>query len=310
MSSIVSIDQRLIQVLPTRSRLKLGRLIQSARDAEASYQSAISQGEQMREDIGHVEDERRQIIANATALGNDEPDTADVDAAIKQLRGELARIDQQRDKRAERRYAEAQLIARLRHALEQVPPGVVLVHSQQVSPRVNAGESALDAVNRIRAEISKLQNELRAIAIAPLPAGELREKARAYVAELAKAGRPMLMAERGDFRIDWAPGVQTAMGTLGPGAACIIAAINPDGLLGLIEDQITKVSGSGLASTERPAREEAIRDRIHALEVMEESIIEHDDASNDTFGIVRRVDADPMVVLGARPSTAAQAKAS
>jgi hypothetical protein len=69
------------------------------------------------------------------------------------------------------------------------------------------------------------------------------------------------------------------------------------------------VRGTGLSERERPGREEDIRNRIHQLEVMEEAIIEVDDGDNDTWGIVRRVDADPMVVLGARPSTA-QAKAS
>jgi hypothetical protein len=306
MSSLISVDQRLIALLPTRSRLKLGRLVQSARDAESNYQSAIRQGEAMREDIGAVEDERRQIIANANAVGNDEPNTADVDAAIAQLQGELARIDQQRDKRAERRYAEAQLIARLRHALEQVPAGTVLVHAQQVSPKLNPGESAVDGVNRIRGEISKLQNELRATAMAPLPTGELKQKARAWIGELSKAAIPMLMVERGQFEVRFPPGC-LANGPMAPAALPLFAWLFGDVLIARLDEIIEQtVKGTGLSERERPGREADIGQRIHALEVMEEAIIEADDGNNDSWGIVRRVDADPMAVLGVRHAMAAK----
>jgi hypothetical protein len=166
------------------------------------------------------------------------------------------------------------------------------------------GATAPDTVSKIRAEITRLQAELRSIATAPLPGGELRERARAYVAQLAEAGRPVLFAEQGKFEIRWPPGAQTPIGTLAPGSACVAAALFPDAMLALIEDQINKISGAGINSRERPEREAQIRARIHDLEAQEEAIIEHDEIDNNSWGLTRRVDADAFVVLGCRNGVA------
>jgi hypothetical protein len=310
MASIIAVDQRLIALLPTRSRLKLGRLIQQARDAEDYYQSAIKQREQMLEESGALGAERRTLVARAAETGTNEvPDTGDLDAALDQLNGEITRLDAEVAKRAQRRQDLAQLVARCRNSLEQVPLGQVLARAHQhAAPRLN-GETAPDALHRIRAEITKLQAELRSIAIAPLPSAELKAKARAYVAEIGKAAVPMLMAERGQFEVRWQPGV-LASGPMGPACAALIAALFPDALYQMLEQQIDAVKGTGLSERERPQREAQIRERIHVLEAQEESLIEADDnASDSSWGLIRRVDADPMVVLGTRPSVA-QARAS
>jgi hypothetical protein len=309
MGSIIAVDARLIEPLPTRSRLKLSRLVQVARDAESAYQAAIRRGGELREELGILGSERRRILAVAEADGNEHPDVAETDAAIAVLEGELRRLEAQRDKREARRYAGAQLVARLRTALEQVQPGATLVRSHQVQLRYLNGESPLEAVNRIRAEITKLQTELRSISIAPLPSAELKQKARSYVAELSKAAVPYLVAERGEFEVRFPPGC-LANGPMAPAALPLFAWLFGDVLTARLDELIEQtVKGTGLSERERPQREQLIRDRIALLEAQEEAIIDADDSDNDGFGIVRRPEADPMIVLGARHGTA-QARAS
>jgi hypothetical protein len=304
MASVISIDSRLVDLLPTHGRLKLGRLLRLARMSQDAFHSSISQQESLREQIGSINSERSNFIAREKAKSSDanakEPNTAEYDIAIEHLQGELSRLEGKRAKLEAHRFDSQQLIAQLRSFLEQLPPGMTLARAQQLPASHLNGSRPDSAVAKIRAEITKVQNELHALATAPLPGGELREKARAYVIELAKAGRPQLMAERGEFRIDWPPGSQMAMGTVGPGAAAIIAAINPDGLYALIEEQINRISGAGLASSERPKREAQLRARIADLERQEESIIEK--ADGDDWNISRRPQASPWIVLGVRHS--------
>jgi uncharacterized small protein (DUF1192 family) len=303
MTALVAVDQRLADRLPTRSRLKLGRLVAQARASEAVFQAAVRRSEELREQIGAIQAERATLLAQAAELGIDKPDVSEADHAIAQLQTELARLDAHRDKRGQARHDAAQLVARLRHFLEQLPPTPALARAQINPPRLINGETPPQAVARLRAEITKVQRELAALASAPLPSGELRERARQWVAELARAGRPMLRTAQGRFEIEWHAGAFG--GPMAPASIAILAAINPDGLYALIDEQITATnSGSGLASGERPKKEAQLRARLHDLEAQEESIIDHEDDAADGVAIPRRPEADPWAVLAVRHSLA------
>jgi hypothetical protein len=307
MTSLISVDQRLVALLPPKPRLRLNRLVANAVDLGASFRASIAQATQLREEIGLLRSEQRRAVDTARAF-DDRPEThlaaaREFEPAIAELESELARLGTERARRDEAQREAAQLIAGLTRFLEQqsANPNVALVPADHAATKP-ADSNYKAAVEALRKEIADRERELAAVLRAPLPSGELRERAKAYVAELSKAGRPTLMAERGDFRIDWPPGAQMAMGTLGPGAACIMAALNPEAVLGLIEAEIAKVAGTGLSSNERPKREEQIRKRILVLEFHEESLIAQAEETGIT--IARRSRASPLAVLGIKAASA------
>jgi hypothetical protein len=115
----------------------------------------------------------------------------------------------------------------------------------------------MDAIHRVRAEIERLRKELQALAAAALPIMELRERAQKWVTELAAAGRPMLRTSAGQFSIEWHPGAFG--GPLAPAGVAVLAALDPEGMLVLIETEIAKIGGTGLSSHERPGREKELR---------------------------------------------------
>jgi hypothetical protein len=176
------------------------------------------------------------------------------------------------------------------------------LHDLEPPPTLRSGEDLIAAVDRIRAEIAAAKQELTAMQRAPLPTGEMRERARAFVDELAAVGRPMLRTAAGSFAIDWHPGVHG--GPLAPASVAILAAVNPDGLYSLIEAEINKVNGSGLSSRERLGRQQQIEDRILQLERSEELLIEQ--ANENGHDIGRRSAASPLAVLGVKIVGAAQ----
>jgi hypothetical protein len=76
---------------------------------------------------------------------------------------------------------------------------------------------------------------LQTLRRAALPTGELRLKVREFVTELGRAGMPALFTDGGQFRVEL-PGSMAAVGTVAPGAACIIAALFPDALIGVLDE--------------------------------------------------------------------------
>jgi hypothetical protein len=308
--AIPQIDQRLLATIPAKARLKAQRLVAAAIDAETAFMAVISRADRLREELGDARLAQRQAIERAKAH-TDRPEEHEAAAAeyapvIAELQGELARLDGERARREQRRYDSAQLVAQVRSWLETVSAGNAhLVMVAPPPPRLRDGEGLIEAINRMRAEINAARQELLALQRAPLPTGEMRERAKAFVDELAAVGRPMLRTASGTFAIEWHPGVHG--GPLAPASVAIMAAMFPERLTELIEAEIAKINGSGFGSRERPGRQLAIEDRIVALERSEELLIEQ--AQDNGHDVGRRPQASPLAVLGVKYGLA-QARAS
>jgi hypothetical protein len=76
MTSVISIDNQLQQQLPAQARLRLNRLLDVARDAEASFIALIGRTERLREDLGYHQSEQQQAAARAREVGGEEAATA------------------------------------------------------------------------------------------------------------------------------------------------------------------------------------------------------------------------------------------
>jgi hypothetical protein len=310
-TSLIGIDERLVRILPPKARLKLNRLVALAQDLEASFQSIVARTEGLREDLGKIRGEQARAITRAREITDREADIVaaanEYTAAIDELDGEIRRNGIEQQKRDQRRTNAAQLCANLRRFLEETSmTAQPLAASPLPPPQLGDHENPAQAVRRIRDEISKAHHDLALMQRAALPSAELRMRAREYVSELGKAGLPTVTAERGGFTVTWPAGCQIPMGTMGPGAAAIIAALFPDALVSALDAQIDKVSGAGLSSNERPKREAQLRSRIADLERQEEALIESYEAE---FDLPRRPRASPEAVLGVKFALAT-AKAS
>jgi hypothetical protein len=98
------------------------------------------------------------------------------------------------------------------------------------------------------------------------------------------------------------PGAWATAGTLAPAGAPLLAWLFPDVMIAKLDEIIdSKVTGTGLASAERPRREHQIQGRLAALQRDEESLIEKYESE---FDLLRRPQADPMAILNLRNSVA------
>jgi hypothetical protein len=308
MSSLLGLDNRLIQVLPPKARLLCARLIAVARDCEDAFLSLLQRRETLIEEIAGVRAERDQAVRRAQNFGQDvEAAARDYTTVISDLEGEVSALDAQRDRRELRRNDSARLIGALRAFLEtQASRHVVLANAVHSAPLCD-DESLVAAIGRIRAEIAAVKTELHVLAAAPLTKDELREKARAWVVEMAKAGMPQLYVERGNFEVRFQPGA-LANGPLGPAAAALVAVTNPEGLTAVLEHAIDHLpAGTGISEADRPEKERALNIKLDQLERDEEVLISR--ANEDGADVLRRPEASCWAVLGVALGKV-QAKAS
>jgi hypothetical protein len=131
-----------------------------------------------------------------------------------------------------------------------------------------------------------------------LPSAELKARAREWVRELSAAGTPSLHVQDGAFRLDFQPGAWATQGTIAPAGMPLLCWLFPDAVIAKLDALIDHgVSGTGLASTERPKREGQLQGKLAALMRDEEALIERHESE---FDIPRRPTADPLAILGIR----------
>jgi hypothetical protein len=300
--AIPQIDSALLAILPPKAKLKAQRLIAAAIDAESSFLSLIGRQERIREDLGALQAEQRQAVERAQAIGGKEEIAAAAaafDPALAELSDEIKRLHQERDKREHRKTDAQQPVAQIRYWLEQAASrNAPLAPAPHAAPQLRDGENPLQAVRRLRDEITQLERELTQLRRAALPSAELKMRAREYVRELALAGTPSLHTQDAQFRVDWPPGSQMAMGSLGPGSLAITCWLFGDAVIAKLDELIERtVTGTGLASAERGKRAHQLEGRLASLQRDEEALIER--YEND-FDIPRRPTADPLAVLSVR----------
>jgi hypothetical protein len=319
MGSVIQIDESLVAFLPPKARLKIQRLIDLAIDCESSFMALIQRQERIRSDLGGLRAQQERAIARSKEATDSKEAaaaaSAEYDPAIKELEGELARLEGDRKKREQRRFDSAQLVAQLRQfisdAVNRRQP--LAMGGMPVRPELQANETPPQGIRRIRAHIDKTRQDLANLRKSTLPASELKIKAREFVHQLSLAGTPSLHVQGAAFRVDWPVGAQQQMGTLGPGAAAVMAWLMPEVMIDKLDDIIDKTlakggSNKGVSSIDRPKREYELQADLVDLERLEESVITR--FEGDFPELLRRPDADPLSVLEMRFGLASKAKAS
>ena len=266
--------------------------------------AAVTQGERLREELGVLNSERRQFIARAseTLAPDEKPDTGEFDRTIEQLQDELTRLAARIKQREDKRTQAAMLVGALRGFLEQASRrSQPLTSVQHPPPQLRDGETLTAALARVRDEIGRLQSDLRSLAAAPLTKSELKAAARRWVEQMAEAGRPQVLIERGQFTVRFMPGA-IGDGPLGPGSAAVLSALLPDVVLAALEQQIDAAAGNGVSAADRGQRESMLLARIATLEFDEEALVEQ--AHENGHDVARRPQCSPLAILAIKTASA------
>lgn len=180
-----------------------------------------------------------------------------------------------------------------------------------VEVKTRKGENVADAVERVRRRVRELKADLVRAERAPIFAAEAKERARAYVEDIARLAKPDvfgLVEGRGDIRWPMLASASTnalmspsgfileVPGRIHDGLA-LTALLHRDALLAVLDREIDAVADDANALTDADRARltaQAVRD-ILATEREEEGLI----ALAETEGreITRRGDVDPRAVL-------------
>lgn len=264
-------------MLPASARRKIADIEQAIADRQALTRSTVAAVDEAQRHLGDLMTRRGASPSDA------------LDAEIVEAEADIERLRGIQIERQARVANDRQVIAQLRGWLGNVGSTPLSV-APPVRMKLGKGEGVAAAVERIRGEIAALKDELSALQRAPLPAAELKQRAKALVDELAARGRPVINTDRGQFDVQFRREGATVPGMTPHDTAALLAWLNPQALLKRLEDEIGDAKGIGTAERERRTIE--TRARIIDLERMEEALIEQ------APDIARRTDASPSAILG------------
>lgn len=257
--------------LPKRAKLKISSMLDAEADAQARLSTTLA---------------RISGLFDAVKLKSGEDTARDEQEEI----GRLQEIQEQQ----QRRHMElANLNGKVRRFLMELHPLAVLEDVPREKINRVKGESPLDAINRVRAEIRSVQGDVRKLYHASPRAADLKRAAKHYVAGLAETGRPKITGTHDKFEITFDSGSFAGL----PNMRAILAWFDPAALLKRLEDEIDAMPEPTVAISlkEKNERLTVAKEKLLTLERREEILIEA--AYDDGEQIVRRYDADPQAIL-------------
>jgi capsule polysaccharide export protein KpsE/RkpR len=283
-------------MLPEGARRKLQEIEQAAADAESLSAATMGRIRDLSARVRSLEDQRDRTMRR--------DQIAALDAEIAELASEAERLQPVLAQRRAKAQSDRQLAVAVRQWLEGQPPGVRYEMAAPIRNPMAKGETAIQAIGRLRDEIGRLQAELRRVRAAPLSKAAQKQRARAYVDRLAsEAGATVRGLDGGrPFELHFAAVQSTSIATSAADIKTlrVLAWAAPDALLGAIDRELDKLpSATGaMDAAEKEAALAELADRIDALERAEEGLIEAVHASGGD--VARRPDAGPAAVLGIR----------
>jgi hypothetical protein len=263
--------------LPPAARAKLVALVGQATDARDATASASRRLGELRQKLDYSD--------------RPPPDAPNIEH-------EMARLSSVRSAQDRRHRAFADLTANIQAWLTALPPPTALEMARvPASDQPRDGETVLDAITRVRTEIDHTLSVLAVVERAPLPKADLKRLAEQHVEELAKRGQPTVTATAEGLSIkfngadSWATGSRES-------AVALLAWLHAGQMISRIWGQIDKLpeNPNAMSTDRKQERIADIRGSLDGLERHEEALIER--AIREGLDVQRRVDADPMAVLG------------
>ena len=281
-----------------------GMVDRLAPNAGAKYRALEQRRDEVRALIKVVLESDKDIDARGAVLAAaiNSKDPADPGLArLQQQREQLAAESQKLGQRLARLQSEhgslEQTISRLQNALHGI---YAAPDAPPVIAELRDGESASDAVLRLRAEIGRKQSELQRLKSAPPMADEQRVWVRQQVALMRQGGPRLEVTPTGQLELaspDISKFAPPGAGLLAPSGSALrlFACLFPERLIEYLEQQISE-SPNAVPQVERPRLIEQLELEILRLERIEEHFISLTEAQG--VEVHRRFAANPMAILG------------
>jgi hypothetical protein len=194
-------------------------------------------------------------------------------------------------------HAARHLHARAVQWLSELPPGKILEPAEP--PKVKRTGDPAALVASLREQIAETQQEARQIAVAPLPAKDLRRAVREQVTRLAALARPVVNPLTGEVTLSGQIGPQFILAAL--------CAMAPGSTTAVLNAQVDRLPDDGLDAAAKAARLKELRQRLDGLERQEESALLAALAAGHSLH--RRPDASVPALLNVRVVSKAKAAA-
>ena len=137
-------------------------------------------------------------------------------------RAEIERLEARQTKQQERGRHLANLNATIRAYLESIPPDVHIEAIKLPKVKPNQGETAPQAVARLRVRINELLAERDQVSRCDVPLLHKKRQAKAFVDGLATQGTPYIVANHDDFKVVFSPSSFTNQIDAAAILACLI----------------------------------------------------------------------------------------
>ena len=265
----------------------LSMLPPSARRKYEGWQARLGDAHALLASIGERRKvyETRLAVAQTTlaSLGDpgrrDEVKAKKLEAELAEINADLEHLDSDRAKRqAERDSAERVLtplqlfLKSLWSAPDPYRAAPTALRSVVVETKLQDGETAAQALARVRRQISGVQSELGKLKSAPLPAAEVRAKVEAEIDALARQGCPSLNTK--DGRLTWPDDAPShSFGAPGGSARALLCWLYHDEVLKAATSGLDQEIPDSIAAAERPAREAQLRAELLRLEREEVALV-------------------------------------
>jgi DNA repair exonuclease SbcCD ATPase subunit len=276
-------------MLPLEAQAKLDELTQSAADSDALLRSTPKR----------IEDLGRQIIQLAQRRSTFD----EQDERYETLRLEIAAAQQRQEhlrevatRRRERATNDRDTLKAISVWAHMLPVGTHLVSVETPLPNVT---DLAAAITSTRDEIGSLKQQIREMKGKHLPKDELRQKAVAYVKQMAAEAKPVLQGVARDQRFALELSSRVPLHVLSALAPDLVV----DGLHRLISEQ---VPDDTLPADERKARVAELEALLLSCERSEEALVV--EARSRGMDILRRPRADIRAILGVEVVEKAAAK--
>lgn len=252
----------------------------------------------------HLADIERSRITEPGERAHDahEKRLNDKRALVAALRQEVQALSREYAIASEEAQSAGRLYETVRDYLDERRGTIREVAAPEV--KLGKGETALDAIERMRSQIEKHQADLMTVKRAPLPSKVTKERMRDQVAALAEAGRPDVtgLVARGEA-IKWPTKRLDAFGAglasvVGPDPYGALAWLFREAFEARLSAEIDDESddASALDPTDRVKKVQEIRAEILGCERREVALIEM--AATQGMVIAYRENTDPRALLG------------
>jgi hypothetical protein len=306
-----------IGLLPPSVADKLTAMRENRMDVRAlstdRYREELELVEEKRFEEGMLRHHLQPRLDGGYGLSDDDPRVVRLRAKINNLNEQIARFQARNAARSESLSALSHLEDKINMFLNEVASSdMALEIANHIPPTLQKNETPAAAVERARRKIRELQSDLQKVRMAPLPADESKRRMRAYIENLAAAGRPdfsHIIDHRGHV-VQFPQTSHRATVYLTDPQITGFAAAEVDHTIALL---MYMLKDTAIAAYDRAIDEDA--DHANALsdvdrnkretEVLSDLLAEERDEEHYvTLGIaagvdiLRRPDADPRAVLG------------